>query len=245
VSDEKFVIRQSSGQHTDGTKAKREDIEDAVTKNVDAIGFTELDAETKRLLKARCEELGFVISLYGSVGLAINPKHQIIEESVTKVLPALKADKGGYRARSILELTIYTPGGNCITLHESHWITDAANNPRRDDKRREQSEAMVERVTLHGRGNRLSFWLGDTNSDEQDGNRDEVQKTLTRGHLVSVFDALKKYPRTMGKKTIDVIGHFDADGHVQPEKVVVGKRRGSNHRKVTATYTIRKGATRG
>jgi hypothetical protein len=131
---------------------------------------------------------------------------------------------------------VRTAGGNIVTDHAAHWITFGGGN--RQDLRGEQSEAMADRVRLHGKGKRLSFWQGDTNEDEEKRPQGAVQKPLTRGRLVSIYDALDKYPATHGSRTIDVIGHFDADGRVTPEKVRVGKVRNSPHRVVDATYTI-------
>lgn len=244
---ETLIFRQSSMQRTDGTRAKAEDIESAVPPgkrktSPDAIGFTELDRDLIRIVKARCEDQGYYFARMGSIGLAVNNRNDILDTAGVDVLPGLKASPGGYKARGILEVTFVTRSGIDVTVHEAHWITDADTDSR-DKKRIFQSEAMVERVRLHGQRSRLSFWMGDTNSDERRP-RDEVQKALTQGGLVSIYDALDKYPRTHGKKTIDVIGHYHRDRRVQAERVVVGKPRGSDHRVVTATYSVKDASQR-
>lgn len=249
MTTETLILCQSSMQHTDGTRAKQTDIEGAIPDgkrktSPDAIGFTELDRDLIRIIKDRCEAMGYHFGRLGTVGLAVNSRCRIKTTAGVDVLPGLKTvkGKGNHSSRGILETTFVTPGDNEVTVHVAHWITDS-DTERRDDKREQQSDAMVERVRLHGQGKALSFWMGDTNDDERKPKGD-VQKVLTRGHLVSIYDALDKYPSTHGKKTLDVIGHFDADGRVKPEKVVVGKVRGSDHKKVTATYTIGGGPKR-
>lgn len=244
MSDEKLVLRQSSMQFADPAKQVAEDakgaIPDAKSKGApDVIGFTELGAAQElRIVRQRCKEAGYLFHRHGSVGLALHPKHELIEKGGVDVLDGLRtrSGKGSYRPRGIAELTFRTPGGNVVTVHEAHWITFGGGN--RQEERAEQSEAMVERVQLHGKGRRLSFWMGDINEDEEKRPQGAVQKPLTRGKLVSVYDALDKYPSTHGNRTIDVVGHYDADGRVTPEKVAVGKVRNSDHKKVDATYTI-------
>lgn len=241
---ETLRLRQSSMQHSDRAKAVREDAREAIPDSAaedapDFIGFTELGArEEARIVAARCKEAGYRLHKRGSVALAIHPRHQIVELGGVDVLDALRAARGSHRARSIVEATVLTPGGNTLTVHEAHWITDGGRNLRRSAKRGAQSEAMVERVTLHGRGRRLSFWMGDTNEDEERG-ESEVQVPLTKGKCISVYDALDEYPSTHGRRTIDVIGHYARDGRVKPVSVSVGKKRNSDHRVVDAVYAIR------
>lgn len=242
---ETLRLRQSSMQFSDPAKAVAQDAQEAVPDSTakgapDFIGFTELGAaQESRIVRRRCMEAGYAFHQYGSVALAIHPKHAIVELGGIDVLDGLRAARGSHQPRGIAEATVITPDGNIVTVHESHWVTDGGRNLRRSAKRGAQSEAMIERVALHGRGRRLSFWMGDTNEDEERGEH-EVQRPLTEGRCVSIFDALDKYPSTHGRRTIDVIGHYERDGRVRPESVEVGEKRHSDHRTVDATYSIRK-----
>lgn len=238
-------LRQSSMHFRDSAREVTEDAINAIPESEwpgapDFIGFTELGAEQEtRIIRARCRGTGYTFHKRGSVALAIHPKHEIVELGGVDVLDGLRAARGSHQPRTIVEATVITPEGNVVTVHEAHWITDGGRNLRRSAKRRAQSEAMVERVALHGRGRRLSFWMGDTNEDEERGEH-EVQEPLTEGRCVSIFDALDTYPSTHGKRTIDVIGHYERDGRVSPESVEVGEKRHSDHRTVDAVYSIRK-----
>lgn len=218
-------------------------VPDASARNApDVIGLTELTAPLRKVVAARCKEAGYHFGNLGQEGLALNPRNHLIETGGITVLAGKGGmAKGNHPSRGIMELTFRTPKGSVVTVHESHWNTDPVDPKydQRDEGRKVQSEAMVERVALHGKGRRLSFWMGDTNSNERTDQNDEVQTTLTHGGLVSVFDALKKYPATHGKsETIDVIGYYKNDARVTPEKVVAGKVRGTDHRRVDATFSI-------
>lgn len=205
----------------------------------DAIGFTELGAfEEWDAVRDRARETGYAIRRHGSVGLAIHPRNTIELVSRINVLPALRAAKGSHRARGILEVGFTTAAGNLATVHEAHWITDGPGNKQRTAKRRRQSEVMADRVELHARGRRLSFWMGDTNEDEERGEH-EVQRPLTTSGLLSIYDELKVYPATHGRRTIDVIGRYRRDRRVRPLAVEVGPRRHSDHRVVDAWYRVR------
>lgn len=238
---ETLHLMQASMQHTDRRKHQREDIRDALQALPDAVGFTELNGYMRRFLKKECKRRGYFFTSNGTVGIAVHPSHRIVDVSGVLVLPGFRSPsgKGSYRARPIVEVTFQTPECNIITVHEAHWITDGPGNRRRTGHRREQSREMVERVRLHGMGRRLSFYMGDTNEDEVERKEREVQNTMERGDLVSIYDALNKWPNTHGRKTIDVIGHYEHDGRVKPESVTAHRRGHSDHRRVSAFYSIR------
>jgi hypothetical protein len=236
-------FRQSSMQHTDPARQQAQDAIDAIPPAAltapDAIGFTELKGGPYGHVRDRCRETGYRLLHQSSVGIAVHPQHQLIDKSVTECLPGLRSPsgRGSYTDRPILEVTFETPDGYRVTLHIAHWITDAPTRTR-VEKRHLQSAVMADRVAFHGRGGRLSFWMGDTNEDEGSRWEGEVQRPLTRAGLVSIYDDLHQYPSTHGRRTIDVIGRYARDGRVHPESVRVGPRRHSDHRQVDAVYQV-------
>lgn len=240
--NETLVLRQSSMQRTDSAAHKHDDvlaaIPDPATRWAPAVvGFTELDATLRRLVADRCAETGYLLHRASTVGLALHPKLTPLELGHVDVLDGLRAARGGHSPRPILYATCRTPKGNVISVHEAHWVTDAPTE-RREAKRRALSQAMADQVRLHSKGRRISFWMGDTNEDEGRPEH-EVQRPLTRGGLVSIYDALGTHPTTHGRTdTIDVVGHFDRDGRVVPRRVTVGDRRHSDHRQVDGRYTL-------
>lgn len=249
-------LRHSSMQFSDDRDAQRADIRRVIPIDADdapdVIGFTELgDNSLAYMVSSRAEAAGYLLYRHVSVALAIHPRNEIRETGRVNVLPARKGP-GRYRARGIAEVTFRTPAGNVVTVHEAHWITGyrlgPGGNPRREADHEQQTAAMVERVQLHGKGRRLAFWMGDTNVDEEkDDGRDPraMHATMTRGGLLSIYDALDMYPPTHGRdSTIDIIGHYAPDARVTPVRVDTGPRgntpkRHADHRVVDAWYSIR------
>lgn len=239
---ETIRLRMSSMQHTDTPRQIQEDARDAIpnaTKAApDFIGFTELAGPVLTAVRERCKDAGYDLIRKGSVGIAVHPRQDLLESGSVDVLTSFKSPsgRGSYRARPILEVTTRTPGGTKATVHIAHWITDAPTQ-QREDKRTEQSEKMADRVRLHSRGDRVGFWMGDTNEDEGKPER-EVQRVLTRNNLLSIYDELDTYPNTHGQKTIDVVGRYKGDRRVKAKRVRRRKKRNSDHRVVDATYEI-------
>lgn len=235
-------LRQSSMQRTDSKGQTRDDAAGALPTpragTPDAVGFTELKGNALQAVQERCKEKDWLLVRKGTVGVALSPRNTLLERNVVDVLSGFRSPsgKGSYAARQIVEVTFRTPGGLIVTVHEAHWITDAPSD-RREDKRRDQSERMAERVVLHSKGRRLSFWMGDTNEDEAK-REGEVQRPLTRAGLVSIYDDLDRYPNTHGRKTIDVIGRCKEDRRVKAKNLRVGGKRHSDHRRVDAVYEV-------
>lgn len=238
---ETFILRHSSMQHTDPLDQRAEDARTAFRPGPDglpdAIGFTELGGSDV-LVKQQAAVAGYRVLTMSSIGIAVHRQLEVLEVSRTEVLEGQGGLKhGNYAPRGVLAVTVRTLGGNIVTVHEQHWITDAPT-ARRAGKRREQSLAMVEQVEMHSRGGRVSFWMGDDNEDE--GRREaEVQKPLTRAGLISIWDDLNWYPDTHGPKTIDVIGRYRKDRRVKARRAHVYPRRFSDHKLVEAVYSIK------
>lgn len=247
MSVEIFKLLMASMQFSDGRRAIKRDAEQvfdvATIQDVDVICFTET-TKSNRVFdpvrrQAKRHKWAFQRGIRGDVRLAVNPKNQVLESSYVHVLdPQGGLRKGNYSARGIAEVTLRTKLKNVATVHGAHWITEGGPaNDVRAARRRLQSEMMVERVQLHGKGRRLSFWMGDTNEDE--GRREgEVQRPLTLGGLTSIYDELGKYPNTHGNKTIDVIGAYRRDGRVRPVGVRTFGERDSDHLMALGVYEI-------
>lgn len=242
-----FKLLMASMQFSDGIRAIRRDAKQvfdvAIVQDVDVICFTETVRGNRVFdpVRRQAKKNGwpFQRDIRGDVRLAANPKNEVLESNYVHVLdPQGGLRKGNYSARGIAELTLRTKLKNIATVHGAHWITEGGRaNDVRAARRRLQSEMMVERVQLHGKGRRLSFWMGDTNEDE--GRREgEVQRPLTLGGLTSIYDDLGKYPNTHGNSTIDVIGAYKRDGRVHPVGVRTFGNRGSDHLMVMGVYEI-------
>lgn len=227
----------------------------------DLIGFTEAtpgQAVRPRLIR-HAERAGYVLNLpeSGDVVTAVrawDPAgavaviHELVEVGSVEVLPARSGfDKGNYAAKRVVETTIRTPAGNVITHHGMHWLTayrlDTTPGPenRREALHLDQSEEIVERVQLHGKGRRISLWSGDLNVDEaaDTGFDDSAPHAVfAAAGLRSAFDEVGRYPDTHGRRTIDVAGTYDPDHRVTVKDARSYRRGNSDHRRTSVLLEI-------
>jgi hypothetical protein len=194
----------------------------------------------------------------GDVVLAVHPRHRLLETGYVHVLDAQTGlPKGNFSNRGVAFVTFITPAGNVVTDHSIHWITafrlDRRPGPEspREIKHMEQTDAVIEQVTAHGEGRRVSFWQGDTNvPEDRDKGADNVAiHARFREHgLTSVWDELSasqaipaNFPSTHGRRgsTIDIIGSYDPDRRVTAVDARVRPIRHSDHQVVDAWYDVR------
>lgn len=254
---EKLVLVQSSMRNSDPKHQIADDFKDllreANREQWDIIAISESIKHRAVYDLAWClaQKYGwwFQEEAEGDARFMVHPKHNLLESGYTKVLRAHGGmAKGNYPERGIAEVTIETPKGNIVTDHTTHWNTafklGPGGNPEREQGSETITDAMIERVQLHGRGKRISFWQGDTNIDEpKDTGRDHhaIHHKFRKAGLRSVYDELGVFPDTHGNKTIDIIGSYDPDRRVVAQKVDVLPRRGrkADHLIVAATYHIK------
>lgn len=259
LDTEKLVLVQSSMQRTDSWRQVRRDVaslmELAVGLDWDVIAVSEATRKNRvwRLLNRAVDRAGWWYQggVPGDVRFIVNPKHDIRESGYTKVLEARRGyRKGNYAERGIAEVMFRTPMGNKVHDHTMHWNTgyrldrQAGHESRRERGIDGQTDDMADRVKLHGRGRRLSFWQGDTNMDEHhDRGWDKwaIHHQFRKAGLRSVFDELGEYPNTHHRRTIDIIGSYNPDRRVSAQSVRVLPRDGRSvdHLIVVAEYSIR------
>lgn len=255
----------SSMQYSDPLPAIREDAHAlfaaADELGADTIGFTETQKGTdayRAVVEAAARAGWWMQSeIAGDCRFALHPENKLIESGYVHVVDGDEPGVGGrFGQRGIAELTFRTQPGNVVTVHGAHWLTDYKLDRRPGpENRREaafdrQTQAMIERVELHARGRRLSFWEGDTNLNEERDtgfDHDAIHARFQDAGLVSIWDELHKpgseLPSTLngpGGPTLDVIGSCDLDGRVTAASVRVLPRRGrhADHLPVLAAYDV-------
>lgn len=149
--------------------------------------------------------------------------------------PGLPRD-GGHGPRGVGSITADVDG-ETVSLNAAHWVTG----------QREGHEAMtrvmIEETLARARGRRLSFFSGDVNVDEAtDHGRNHHLPDWLFGQagLTTVWDELEELRNTHGQRTIDVIGSCDVDGRVEALEVKRWRQLHTDHRQISAYYTIRR-----
>lgn len=263
---EELKLLQSSMQGSDKQAEIIDDVRQmfnvAVNNDVDLICLSETDRHGDVMPHVRVEAFrrGWWLQDEGVTGdcrFILNPKNKLLESGYVHVLDGQGGmPAGNFSNRGVAEITFETVGGNIITDHSSHWLTafeldrrPGAEHPR-EAKFDKQTEAMIERVLLHGKGRRLSFWQGDTNLNEEKDtgfDHDAIHYQFKKAGLLSIYDELmpgENLPSTHGSAkggTIDIIGSLEEDTRVKPVSVRVLPRRGrhSDHLMVLGVYSIK------
>lgn len=130
-----------------------------------------------------------------------------------------------------------------ITFLEFHNVTNAyAGNERRTGKSVALLAAAVARAETGSAGRGLAVLAADLNVDEDtDLGTDPRGPAAIFGAagITTVYDELRTYPDTHGRKTLDVIGTVDRDGRVSASRVKVWPAGHSDHRRVSAYLAIK------
>lgn len=209
-------------------------IEAALGRGALAVGFTEVserslgsdtDAFTLHAFYRMCAEHDY--TLYhggGDTALAWDNHFALIDKGE---VPTTK--------NHALRWVTLDYHGERVTVVEQHWLTRHAGD--NDAKRAEQSRIVSEVVKAHGTKRDVAFWMGDTNSSFQNV-KDSTRVALNAAGLVSAYEALDTYPKTLGRATCDVIGHYAEDKRVKAVRVETYDALGSDHVPVSAFYSI-------
>jgi hypothetical protein len=81
-------------------------------------------------------------------------------------------------------------------------------------------------------GAKVAFIGGDTNQDDATQNPRPSKWT-------TIWDELKKYPSTLGDRTVDIIASYDEDGRVKAKSGrVIPLGLHSDHKTIEAVYEV-------
>lgn len=152
------------------------------------------------------------------------------------------AGHGGYPPRYVnwVKINFF---GETVYYHTAHWVAHLAdfNSPQRVKRANLMSQQMAIQVRKHGVGDALSFFSGDTNQDDKEGEDKALGKINTvfrNADLLTVWDEFSVYPPTFDNRTIDVIGSFVPDKRVKAARYKVWPRQKSDHRFISTWYEI-------
>lgn len=236
----RLQLSQASSAFTLKDKAAREDFMEDLDHGADVVSFTEV-AQRHELLHAACELKGYqlVLSDPGDVALAIRGIHKLLDHGQVASVPAHggSAAQGGHGPRPVLWAS-FRPFGTRehVTAHCGHWVTHKADT---GGQQLELTQDLADVVRQHSQGARLGFWLGDTNHPDGPVDFGAVDAALRKGQLTSCWDELGRWPGTHGAATLDVVGSYDPDHRVSCERARVWPLTHSDHRAVSAWYSIR------
>lgn len=207
---------------------------------MDACGFTEVTHFHNQLSMA-CEDQGYQLLLppEGDTAIAVLDIHELMDHDYVHVNPGHPGpmSAGGHTPRGVQSVQ-FRPHGTTevITFTTAHWLTRRADD---GGQRLAMTEAMAEVIAEAAQGTRLGFWAGDTNNPDGPHGTSQVDKALARGDLTSCWDELRRWPDTHGSSTLDVVGSYDLDRRASCIRARVWPQLRSDHRPLSAWYTVR------
>lgn len=233
MTREVLELTQASQRFTVGHVEALHDFHQLLSRAPDVIGFTEA-VQFHDQLEDACRERDYQLRLppMGDTAIAVHPAHHVTGHRFEKVNDG--APNHGPRGVQLVEFE--TPAGDRITVAEAHWLT------RRSDtggQRLAMTEAMGQVIEEAARGSRLGFWMGDTNNPDRPTAVSQVDRALRMADLTSCWDELGRYPDTHGNTTLDVVGSYDPDRRVSCLRARVFPQLHSDHRPLSAWYSIR------
>lgn len=240
MSELVLQLEQASSEFTLHRGAALADFTEALSRKADVVSFTEV-AERNRDLRAACNAADYQLQLadLADTALAVKGIHKIVAAGQHASVPAEPgpARDGGHGPRPVLWVS-FRPFGTLetVTVHSGHWPT------KRSDTGHQQvalTREMADLVAGHSWGDRLGFWMGDTNNDDRRHQFTAVDHALAKGDLTSCWDELGRWPDTHERQTLDVIGSYDPDRRVSCLRARVWPAGHSDHRPVSAWYSIR------
>lgn len=232
-------LMQASSAHSLSDPQARSDFMVNLGSRADVVSFTEVH-ERHDVLADCCDLMGYQLILpdEGDVALAVLRTHTLIVSGSVASVPA-QGHGGGHPAHTARPVLWagFRPHGTreAVTVHGAHWVTRRADT---GHQQLELTEDLARVVRSHAQGRRLGFWMGDTNSPDVRADRTPVDRALRKGQLTSCWDELDRWPPTYRNATLDVIGSYDPDGRVSCDRARVLRPTHSDHRAVSAWYTV-------
>lgn len=243
IGELRLQLEQSSSAFTLSDRKARLDFREALSHGADVVGFTEV-AERHAALADACDTSGYQLLLpgEGDTALAVRGRHEVIAVGTVTVVPGEKgpAAAGGHGPRAVQMATIRPFGTReHVTVCEAHWVTKAADT---GGQQLAMALDLARLIRIHAKGPRLGFWMGDTNNPDRRRDFTTLDRALRKGELTSCWDELGEWPPTHGGvrgPTLDVVGSYDPDRRVECARARVWPAENSDHRPVSAWYTVR------
>lgn len=243
IDELRLQLEQASSAFTLSDRKARADFREALSHGADVVGFTEVAARHAALGDV-CDTSGYQLLLPtdGDTALAVRGIHKVLQASTIGSVPGEKgpASGGGHGPRTI-QLAVVRPFGTRehFAVCEAHWVTKAADT---GGQQLAMTMDLARIIRIHAKGSRLGFWMGDTNNPDRRGDFTTVDRALRKGELTSCWDELGEWPPTHGGvrgPTLDVVGSYDPDRRVECARARVWPAENSDHRPVSAWYTVR------
>lgn len=247
MTDTKTIrLLQSSQQFNLGRQAV---VDDAVTtfgRGADFVGGTESgNAPHEVVLPQIAKQFGYHFhNAPGGGWLAHKIEHEHKDSNFVLTTPALPVPprQGGHGPRGVLWLTCHVKGIGRVTVAEAHWLTGATTNMKRRKEHLEMTNVLSDIMKRHAKGDRLGFFMGDVNVEDEDNSRyannwNEV--VFQDKNLLTICDELKKWPPTHGDKTLDIIGSWQNDKRSKAKEVVAHRKQKKDHKDVSGFYTVK------
>lgn len=239
----RLQLEQASSAFTLSTSHAVLDFHESLSRGADVVGWTEV-AQRHDLLASVCRTSGYqlLLPVEGDTALAVRNIHQVLQHSSIVSVPGAQgpAADGGHGPRGV-QLVVFRPFGTRehVAVAEAHWVTKAADSGR---QQLALTTDLARIIRTHAAGVRVGFWMGDTNNPDRRMDFTDVDRALRKGELTSCWDELGEWPSTHGGPagpTLDVVGSYDPDKRVSCARARVWPAGHSDHRPVSAWYTIR------
>ena len=234
-----------------GTDAEKlADIKYALSQDPDIVSFTEM-ADQRDLLREACKGTKYVpVFIPNNKGecfaVRVTDHSKIKDRGAVQVHPGQDSGPAAlrYGPRYVSWATVKWHGLD-VTMHTAHWLAhltdgDKAEQAQRQKRHTQMTNAMATQVRKHGAGDKLSFFSGDCNADDDD--RNAAAKSTSRAFrsegLLTVWDEKNVHPPTHADRTIDIIGRLVLDKKIKALRYKVHPKQNSDHRFISVFYEI-------
>ena len=216
------LILESAPLHTEKpvwAKDAPKQIEAALKRGAHVIALTELHTPVTGQARDLAEKHGYVLIGVHDTGLLVKGDLHITAHGQTKVA-------GRFRTHVAFDFN-----GETVTVFGMHWAT---NKPIHQKDRQAQTDSLIAAMKAAS-ADGFAFVLGDSNPTAPLSNKSgEPRHSLNAAGVVLAYQQVHSFPRGIGVSVIAC----QKNPHVKATKVSVGDALGSDHRPVTATYSV-------
>lgn len=225
-------------------KAVEQDLEFIFGLNPDIVSFTELYGGNAAVLQRVARNADFQPVVFANAigeGFAINRSTGVRLKDKDSV-KAHSGEEGpnGFPARHINSIKVNFEEED-LWYSTGHWIAHLNDAALRVARHNDMTRVMATQVRKHGANKNLSFFSGDLNEDDKQGEDNllgNMNTVFPQQGLLTIWDEFRVYPGTFGGRTIDVIGSYKNDERVKAARYKVHPKQNSDHRFVSAWYDI-------
>lgn len=247
INDSVVQIQQASTQFSDNDRQFTHDMKIILDRDSHIIGLTELHRSRIDLARELCDDANYKLVApqgRGDCAIAISRDlgATVADRGADLAIKAnpLPARLGGHSTRANVWCTFKLPDLGMLSMNVNHWNTGSSRSIRRHQQVMRQIDVLAARAESQGRGQRIAFFSGDLNVDPNDKRGRKVYNEFEEQNLVPIFEALDKWPPTHGRRTIDIVGHYDRDQRVTPLRLKVWPDQTRiDHQQVSAWYRIK------